>query len=197
VYSGEIKSGIAVYNINKKKRERINRLLRMHSNKPEALETLQAGDIGAIIGFKLAQTGDTIGSEGVPVTLESMHFPEPVISSALEPKTLSDREKLKAVLDLVSQEDPTFFWREDKETGEIVISGMGELHLDVVTTRIKSDYKVDARMGKRNTSSPESLEGKNKQLRLVSKLPPQPEVPVIVFIRQFGPDRFQKKLSNR
>jgi len=170
VYSGEIKSGVAVYNINKKKRERINRLLRMHSNKPEPVEILRAGDIGAIIGFKLAQTGDTIGSEGVPVVLESMHFPEPVISSALEPKTLSDRDKLKSVLELVSQEDPTFFWREDNETGEIVISGMGELHLDVVTTRIKSDYKVDARMGKQQVTYRESISLKVKKEHQFSRV---------------------------
>jgi len=157
MYSGKITTGSAVFNTNKKKRERINRLFRMHSNRQEPIEILEAGDIGAIVGFKIAQTGDTLGTEGLPLVLESMHFPEPVISSALEPKTLSDREKLKLVLDLVSQEDPTFFWKEDKETGEIIISGMGELHLDVVTTRIKSDYKLDARMGKQQVTYRESI----------------------------------------
>lgn len=157
VYSGSIKAGTAVYNASKKKRERINRLLRMHSNRSESIDVLNAGDIGVIIGFKIAQTGDTIASEGLPVILESMHFPEPVISSAIEPKTLSDRDKLKEVLSLIAQEDPTFFWKEDEETGELIISGMGELHLDVVTTRIKDDYKLAAKMGKQQVSYRESI----------------------------------------
>ena len=160
MYSGHLNAGTAVFNISKRKRERINRLLRMHSNRSEPMEKVGAGDIAAIVGFKLAQTGDTIGSEGIPVTLESMHFPEPVISSAIEPKTLSDRDKLKNVLALVAQEDPTFFWKEDQETGELIISGMGELHLDVVTTRIRQDFKVDARMGKQQVSYRESISKK-------------------------------------
>ena len=170
MYSGTITSGTAVFNTNKKKRERINRLFRMHSNRQEPIETLKAGDIGAIVGFKIAQTGDTLGTEGFPVVLESMHFPEPVISSAIEPKTLSDRDKLKLVLDLISQEDPTFFWKEDKETGELIISGMGELHLDVVTTRIKSDYKLDARMGKQQVTYRESITKPIKHAQTFSKL---------------------------
>jgi elongation factor G len=148
VYSGTIKSGEAVYNVSKKKRERINRLLRMHANRSEQIDSLQAGDIGVVVGFKLAQTGDTIGNEGLPVLLERMHFPEPVINSAIEPKTLSERDKLKSVLDVLSKEDPTFFWKEDKDTGEIIIAGMGELHLDVLTTRITDEFKVSAKMGK-------------------------------------------------
>jgi len=159
VYSGFIESGAAVYNVNKKKRERINRLLRMHANRSEPVERLEAGDIGVIVGFKLAQTGDTIGSEGMPVILERMHFPEPVISQAIEPKTLSDRDKLKTVLDMLMREDPTFFWREDAETGELVISGMGELHLDVMATRITSEFKVPAKVGKQQVTYRESVAG--------------------------------------
>lgn len=157
VYSGTLKSGEAVYNVSAKKRERINRLLRMHSNKQEPIESLSAGDIGAIVGFKVAQTGNSIGSEGMPILLESMHFPTPVISVAIEPKTLSDRDKLKVVLGLIAQEDPTFFWKEDNETAQLVISGMGELHLDVVTTRIRQDYKLDARIGKPQVTYRESI----------------------------------------
>lgn len=157
VYSGSLDSGSAIYNVNKKKRERINRLLRMHANRSEQIDKLEAGDIGVVVGFKLAQTGDTIGSEGLPVLLEKMHFPEPVISQAIEPKTLSDRDKLKALLDNLVREDPTFFWREDKDTGELVISGMGELHLDVMATRITSEFKVPARIGKPQVTYRESI----------------------------------------
>src|SRR5690606_12613702 len=108
-------------------------------------------------GFKVAQTGNSIGSEGMPILLEPMHFPTPVISVAIEPKTLSDRDKLKVVLGLIAQEDPTFFWKEDNETAQLVISGMGELHLDVVTTRIRQDYKLDARIGKPQVTYRESI----------------------------------------
>jgi elongation factor G len=157
VYSGVIKSGEAIYNASKKKRERINRLLRMHANRNEQIDELRAGDIGVVIGFKLAQTGDTLTSEASPAVLERMHFPEPVISAAIEPKTNSDRDKLKAVLELLGREDPTFFWKEDQETAQIIISGMGELHLDVVTTRVIDEYKVAARVGKPQVTYRESI----------------------------------------
>jgi elongation factor G len=157
VYSGTLQAGKAIFNISKGKRERINRMYRMHSNSEEAVDEMKAGDIGVIIGFKLAQTGDTIGSEGAQLLLERMHFPEPVISSAIEPRTLSDRDKLKSTLDLLAREDPTFFWKEDSDTGELIISGMGELHLDVMTTRVKDDFKVEARMGKPQVTYRESI----------------------------------------
>ncbi|MCL2411871.1 MAG: GTP-binding protein, partial [Treponema sp.] len=134
MYSGFLKSGQPVYNIGKKKRERANRILRMHSNKSEAIDILSAGDIGVIIGMKLAQTGDTIGGEGWPVLLEKMQFPEPVISISIESKTISDQDKLKEILNLLSKEDPTFTIRDNEETGQLIISGMGELHLDVLVT---------------------------------------------------------------
>jgi len=157
VYSGSIESGAAVFNVTKKKRERINRLLRMHANRSEQIDKLEAGDIGVIVGFKLAQTGDTIGSEGMPIVLERMHFPEPVISQSIEPKTLSDRDKLKTVLDNLMREDPTFFWREDADTGQLVISGMGELHLDVLSTRITDEFKLPAKIGKPQVTYRESI----------------------------------------
>jgi elongation factor G len=157
MYSGTIKNATTVYNQNKKKRERITRLLRMHANKSEPMEEAAAGDIAVIVGMKLAQTGDTIGSEGWPVLLEKMHFPEPVIMVAIEPKTLSDREKLKEALEILSKEDPTFTTRENEETGQIVISGMGELHLDVLVTRIIRDFRIGAKQGNPQVTYRESI----------------------------------------
>ncbi|MFW6274709.1 MAG: elongation factor G [Spirochaetota bacterium] len=157
MYRGEIKKGTAIYNITKNKRERINRILRMHSNRNEPLDKVSAGDIAVIVGFKLAQTGDTIGSEGKKILLEKMHFPEPVIHVAIEPKTLSDQDKLKKVLDMLKQEDPTFIVKENEETGQLIISGMGELHLDVLVTRIVKDFKVDAKIGNPQVTYRESI----------------------------------------
>ena len=157
MYSGSISNGTAVLNISKNKRERITRLFRMHSNKQEAIDTLSAGDIGAVIGFKLAQTGDTIGNESFQVLLENIEFPEPVISVAIEPKTMSDRDKLKGVLEILSKEDPTFVAKESEETGQLIISGMGELHLDILVTRIVKDFKVAANVGNPQVSYKESI----------------------------------------
>ena len=157
MYSGSLRNASTVYNQNKKKRERITRLLRMHANKSEPMDEVQAGDIAVIVGMKLAQTGDTIGTEGWPVVLEKMHFPEPVIMVAIEPKTLSDREKLKETLEILSKEDPTFTTRENEETGQIVISGMGELHLDVLVTRIIRDFKIGAKQGNPQATYRESI----------------------------------------
>ncbi|MFA5570978.1 MAG: elongation factor G [Sphaerochaetaceae bacterium] len=157
VYSGQFKKATAVMNITKKKRERINRIVRMHANRPEALDTLSCGDIGVIIGFKGAQTGDTIGNEASQILLEEIRFPEPVISVAIEPNTLSDQDKLKHSLQILSQEDPTFFWKEDKDTGQLVISGMGELHLEVLKTRLTDEMKVKARVGDPQVTYRESI----------------------------------------
>ena len=157
MYSGSIRNASVVYNVSKKKRERITRLLRMHANKSEPIESAGAGDIAVIVGLKTAQTGDTIGTEGWPVLLERMHFPEPVISVSIEPKTLSDREKLKETLDILSREDPTFFTRDNEETGQLVISGMGELHIDVLVTRMIRDFKVQAKVGNPQVTYRESI----------------------------------------
>jgi elongation factor G len=157
MYSGSLKNASTVYNQNKKKRERITRLLRMHANKSEPLDEVGAGDIAVIVGMKLAQTGDTIGTEGWPLILEKMHFPEPVIMVAIEPKTLSDREKLKETLEILSKEDPTFTTRENEETGQIIISGMGELHLEVLVARITREFKVAAKQGNPQVTYRESI----------------------------------------
>ncbi|MDR1400404.1 MAG: elongation factor G [Treponema sp.] len=157
MYSGSIKPGTTVFNVGKRKRERVNRILRMHSNKSEPMDSLSAGDIGVIIGMKLAQTGDTIGSEGYPVILEKMQFPEPVISVSIEPKTLSEQDKLKDILALLSREDPTFTTRDNEETGQLIISGMGELHLDVLITRILKEYNIGAKVGNPQVTYRESV----------------------------------------
>jgi len=157
VYSGTFRNGAAVYNVNKKKRERINRLVRMHANRTEPLESVSAGEIATVVGFKLTQTGDTIGSEGFPVLLEKMHFPEPVISVSIEPRTLSERKRLLEVLQILEREDPTFLTRENPETGEIIISGMGELHIEVLVTRVVKDFRVEAKVGKPQVTYRESI----------------------------------------
>jgi len=157
IYSGVLKSGTNVFNVNKKSRERINRLLRMHANNHEQVTELRAGDIGVAVGLKLARTGETLADERHPVLLEKMQFPEPVISVAIEPKTMSDQDKLRGSLENLRKEDPTFGVKEDKETGQLIISGMGELHLDILVTRISDEYKVDANVGKPQVTYRESI----------------------------------------
>lgn len=161
VYSGTLKKGVAVYNITKGKKERINRLVRMHAMREEDLSELKSGDIGVIIGFKNAQTGDTIGNENHPYLLENMIFPNPVISVAIEPNTTSDMAKLQKALEILTMEDPTFTYKEDSETGQLVISGMGELHLDVLVTRLTKEMKIECRVGNPQVSYRESIKDNN------------------------------------
>ena len=157
VYSGTLKKGVAVFNINKGKKERINRLVRMHAIREEDVSELKAGDIGVIIGFKMAQTGDTIGQENHPFLMEEMTFPTPVISVAIEPSSTSEMAKLQKALEMLAMEDPTFTYKDDAETGQLIISGMGELHLDVLVTRITKEMKIDARVGNPQVSYRESV----------------------------------------
>jgi len=157
VYSGVLKSGIRVFNVNSGRRERINRLLRMHANNNEQITELRAGDIGVAVGLKLARTGESLANEKNPVLLENMQFPEPVISVAIEPKTMSDQDKLRESLENLRKEDPTFGVEEDRETGQLIISGMGELHLDILVTRISEEYKVNANVGKPQVTYRESI----------------------------------------
>ncbi len=157
VYSGVLKKGVAVYNITKGKKERINRLLRMHADRSEELSELKAGDIGVIIGFRMAQTGDTVGQENHPYLLEKMNFPTPVISIAIEPKSTAEQDKLRKALETLAMEDPTFTYKDDAETGQLVISGMGELHLDVLVTRITKEMKIEARVGNPQVSYRECI----------------------------------------
>ncbi len=170
VYSGTIKNGTSMQNLNKGKKERINRLLRMHSNRSEAVDSLSAGDIGVIIGLKFSQTGDTLGSDKFPVILEKMDFPEPVISIAIEPKTISEGEKLKGVLEILSKEDPTFKMSENEDTGQMIISGMGELHLEVLITRMLKEFNVDANVGNPQVSYRESVTAENTHVEKFHKI---------------------------
>ena len=148
VYSGKIDTGTTVLNSTTSKKERIGRLMQMHADKREEIETEYAGDICAVIGLKDARTGDTLCDMKKPVVLERMHFPEPVISVAIEPKTASDQEKLGEALMKLSDEDPTFQVRTDEETGQTIISGMGELHLEILVDRMLREFKVVANVGK-------------------------------------------------
>ena len=147
VYSGVITSGMAVYNSTKQKSERIGRLLKMHANKREEIKEVYAGDIAAAVGLRSVSTGDTVCDEKAPVILEAMDFPEPVISLAIEPKTKSDQEKLGMGLAKLMAEDPTFRVKTDTETGQVVIAGMGELHLEIIVDRLKREFSVEASVG--------------------------------------------------
>ncbi|HPY11563.1 MAG TPA: elongation factor G [Sphaerochaeta sp.] len=170
VYNGTIRKASTMYNIRAKKRERVNRILRMHANRPEEVGELEAGDIGVIIGFKEGRTGDTIASEGSQILLEEIKFPNPVISIAIEPSTQSDGDKLRSALATLAQEDPTFSYRDDEETGQLVISGMGELHLDVLVTRLTKEMKIQARVGKPQVTYRESVTGEASADETFSKL---------------------------
>ena len=160
MYSGKISSGTQIFNVNKKKRERVNRILRMHADKSEPMDSLSAGDIAVFIGLKLAQTGDTIGSEAFNVLLEQPKFPQPVISVALEPESMSEKDKMNETLAILSREDPTFTSHEDAETGQLIISGMGELHLDILVTRMRDDFGVKCNVGAPQVTYRESVSGK-------------------------------------
>ncbi len=147
VYRGELESGSYAYNTVKGKKERIGRLLKMHSNKREEVGVIHAGEIGAVVGLKDTLTGDTLASEKDPVILEKMDFPEPVISVAVEPKTKADQEKMGLALQKLAQEDPSFRVSTDEESGQTIISGMGELHLEIIVDRMMREFKVEAEVG--------------------------------------------------
>jgi len=157
VYSGTLSSGSYVYNSTKDRQERIGRLLQMHANQREDIQMVYAGDIAAAVGLKSTFTGDTLADPDHPIILEAIKFPEPVISVAIEPKTRSDQEKLGSALARLGEEDPTFRVRTDEETGQTIISGMGELHLDVITTRMTREFKVEATIGKPQVAYRETI----------------------------------------
>ncbi|HMA42621.1 MAG TPA: elongation factor G [Gemmatimonadales bacterium] len=148
VYSGVLSAGSYVYNSTKDRKERIGRLLQMHANKREEIEEVRAGDIAAAIGLKDTNTGDTLCTEGDAIILEAMRFPNPVISVAIEPKTKADQDKLSIALQKLSEEDPTFRVHTDTETAQTIISGMGELHLEIIVDRMKREFKVEANVGR-------------------------------------------------
>ena len=157
VYSGVLTSGSSVYNSTKQKTERIGRLLQMHANKREEIKEVYGGDIAAAVGLKSVSTGDTICDEKKPVVLEAMDFPEPVISLSIEPKTKADQEKLGQGLQKLMAEDPTFRVKTDQQTGEVVIEGMGELHLEIIVDRLKREFNVEASVGRPQVAYKETL----------------------------------------
>ena len=160
VYSGHLPTGSYVLNSNKGKRERIGRVLQMHANTREEIDEVFAGDIAAVVGLKDTGTGETLCVENDPIVLESMEFAKPVISVAIEPKTKADQDQLGAALAKLAEEDPTFHVTVDKDTGQTIISGMGELHLEIIVDRLKREFKVDANVGKPQVSYKEAIKEK-------------------------------------
>ena len=158
-YSGKLDSGSYVHNSRTGKKERISRIFQMHANKQNQIDSLDAGDIAALVGFKDIKTGDTLCSEGSPIVLESMDFPDPVIGIAIEPKTQADVDKLGIALGKLAEEDPTFQVRTDEETGQTVVSGMGELHLDIIVDRLRREFKVEVNQGAPQVSYKETITG--------------------------------------
>jgi elongation factor G len=165
VYSGQIKAGDRVLNTTTGKTERIGRILQMHANHREEREDIGAGEIAAAVGLKLTTTGDTLAVESAPIQLESMTFPEPVISVAVEPKTKGDQDKLAQGLQRLSEEDPTFVVSSDEETGQTLIAGMGELHLEIIVDRLKREFKVDANVGRPQVAYRETISKPAEKIR--------------------------------
>lgn len=159
IYSGELKNGAQIYNPLEKKKERVTKILQMHANKRTELESASAGDIVAVSGLKFTTTGHTLCSEHKPIIYDLMEFPETVISIAIEPKTTQDEEKLQKTLDYLKIEDPSFTYRNNKETGQLLIFGMGELHLDIITDRLEREFKVGVNKGSPQVSYRESVKG--------------------------------------
>ncbi|MFZ9595558.1 MAG: elongation factor G [Bdellovibrionia bacterium] len=157
VYSGQIQSGVMVYNSAKDKKERLGRLLQMHANKREDVTGAQAGDIVAAVGLRFTTTGDTLCQESKPILLEKIEFPEPVISIAIEPKTKADQEKLAQALQRLAMEDPSFRVHANEDTGQTLISGMGELHLEIIVDRMKREFKVEGNVGQPQVAYKESI----------------------------------------
>ena len=168
VYSGKVEAGSYVYNVRSGKKERVSRLFQMHSNHQNPVEVISAGDIGAGVGFKDIRTGDTLCDEDAPIVLESMDFPDPVIGIAVEPKTQKDMDKLSNGLAKLAEEDPTFTVHTDEQSGQTVISGMGELHLDIIIDRLKREFKVECNQGKPQVNYKEAIT-KTVNLREVYK----------------------------
>ncbi len=158
VYSGRLQAGSYILNVTKDQKERVGRIVRLHANKREDVQEVFAGDIAAIVGLKNTTTGDTLCYENDPVILEKMEFPEPVINASVEPKTKADQEKMSLALKKLSDEDPTFRVHTDEETAETIISGMGELHLEIIADRMKREFKVEATLGKPRVAYKETIE---------------------------------------
>jgi len=198
-YSGVLPSGSYVLNTRTDKKERISRIFQMHSNKQNQIDSLGAGDIGALVGFKDIKTGDTLCDEKHPIVLESMKFPEPVIGLAIEPKSQADVDKLGMALSKLAEEDPTFVVKTDEDTGQTVISGMGELHLDIICDRLKREFKVEVNQGAPQVSYKEAINGSTQHREVYKKQtggrgkfadiivgiePGDPENPGLIFVNE-------------
>jgi elongation factor G len=168
-YSGILPSGSYVLNTRTGKKERISRIFQMHANKQNQIDTLQAGDIAALVGFKDIKTGDTLCDEKNPIVLESMDFPDPVIGIAIEPKTQADADKLGMSLNKLAEEDPTFQVKTDEDTGQTIISGMGELHLEIILDRLKREFKVECNQGAPQVSYKEAISGSIRHREVYKK----------------------------
>jgi elongation factor G len=189
-YSGKLPAGSYVLNTRTGNKERISRIFQMHANKQNQIDELGAGDIGALVGFKDIKTGDTLCAENAPIVLESMNFPDPVIGIAIEPKTQADQDKLGIGLNKLAEEDPTFRVNTDEETGQTIISGMGELHLEIIVDRLKREFKVEVNQGAPQVSYRENITaevnhrevykkqsgGRGKFADIVVKISPQDNV---------------------
>ena len=169
VYSGNLEAGSYVFNTRSNNKERISRIFQMHANKQNPIANIGAGDIGAVVGFKDIKTGDTLCDEKNPIVLESMNFPEPVIGLAIEPKTQADVDKLGVALGKLAEEDPTFRVQSDDDTGQTVISGMGELHLDILIDRLKREFKVEVNQGAPQVAYKESINGTTQHREVYKK----------------------------
>jgi elongation factor G len=197
-YSGKLPAGSYVYNTRSENKERISRIFQMHANKQNQIDELGAGDIGAVVGFKDIRTGDTLCAEGHPIILESMNFPDPVIGLAIEPKTQADQDKLGIGLNKLAEEDPTFKVNTDEETGQTIISGMGELHLEIIIDRLRREFKVEVNQGAPQVSYREAITapiehrevykkqsgGRGKFADILVRITPQtdPEKPGLEFV---------------
>ncbi len=169
VYSGKLDAGSYVLNNRSGKKERISRIYQMHSNKQEAINVIEAGDIGAAVGFKDIKTGDTLSDEKHPIVLESMDFPDPVIGIAVEPKTKADVDKLGMALSKLAEEDPTFTVRTDEASGQTIISGMGELHLDIIVDRLRREFKVEVNQGQPQVEYKEAITARAQHREVYKK----------------------------
>ncbi|MDB4083382.1 EF-Tu/IF-2/RF-3 family GTPase, partial [Vicingaceae bacterium] len=168
-YSGILDSGSYIMNMRTQKKERISRIFQMHANKQNQIDKLHAGDIGALVGFKDIRTGDTLTEIGKPIVLESMDFPDPVIGIAIEPKTQADVDKMGMALAKLSEEDPTLTIHTDEDSGQTVLSGMGELHLDIILDRLKREFKVECSQGAPQVAYKEAISGSTEHREVYKK----------------------------
>src|SRR5699024_11074609 len=169
IYSGRLEAGTQVLNSTKGRKERIGKIYQMHANKREEIASVGAGQIVAVMGLKNTGTGESLSDSNSPIVLESMDFPAPVIEQAIEPKTKSDQEKLSAAIQRLAEEDPTFRVHTDEETGQTIIAGMGELHLDVLIDRMRREFKVEANIGKPQVAYRETLRRKVEKVEYTHK----------------------------